>query len=708
MNSNHASSSLGKIVLLVVCLPLFFAAFGGWQFSRAWDPELSATREKYTSAIAEVESIIAEEGASAQVRVGKRTRTASAYLRELRADKASLEEHAVYTDIKTAAAGTVVVLGTLAALIGVAGLLTIRGLGKKALESRDALLRGFQSGMKKIPWLIGGVGFLTAGALALGIAYEVFNFALYGISGRGSGKVVIFGIVAVVFLLVYAFRLIWKIFQASRAVFERDPMQLMGKSVSREESPGVWSFVKEVADRAGAAMPDGIVLGLDEGFFVTEHPVTLRNGMPVPAGRILYLPLPYMAFMSKNEAAAVIGHELGHFTGADTEYSLHFSPIYAGAVGNLRAVASASEDDSGIMSFVAKPSSMMGEFFLDSFDLAVQHWSREREFAADQMGASVANNEAIALSLLRISVLAPHIYRALGECWEQGGKLEGGVLARVRELVRTEGLDDPMEHLEETMAHPTDSHPPMRQRLEAVGVAATSSLLEKARCTEDSGLLRELGIEGESVRESAPLSSALEAEFSKVAKDNADSITAELKETAAQGREELSFYEGGILIFVIWGLIILTAFSVSAAMGEDPRFRYGALAVGVAFLGFMIYRYRMRAKPFITLTINGILLPGQETVIPWAAVEDYGITVNSTNGITTNVVTTLDIAEGHDLPAGRPDRRVKCSVKKRRITITILNLRGRMNADKFSEVLGTYWRGGVARARLYEMRYGNV
>jgi Zn-dependent protease with chaperone function len=723
MSQQPASSSPGKIIAFVVFLPLACALAGGWQFHRAYDPALSDDLASYREAVEKVQAIRAADGPAARIRTGGgKTYAADTLLRELNEDAAYVEKLLVYEKSKLALSAVAVCLGALGALIGAWGLLAIRSLGKRALVSRDALLTGFQAGLKKIPWLIGGVGFLAAGALAFAVACEVLNLAVSGVSGRGAGKLVILGITAVIVLLVYAFRLVWKMFTASRAALERETMRLMGKSVSEREAPKVWAFVRSVAAKAGAAMPDGIVLGLDEGFFVTEHPVELRSGAPVPQGRILYLPLPYMAFMGRDEAAAVIGHELGHFTGADTEYSLRFSPIYAGAVNHLRAVAGAAADDGGIMAYVAKPSFMLGELYLDSFDRAVQHWSRRREFAADGVGAAVASSEAVALSLLRISVLAPLVRQALAECWQQGGQREGGVLARVRDLVRTHGLGDPREHLEEAQSHPTDSHPAMRRRLEAVGVDVTPALLERARDTEDSGLLRELGLEGDGRREEgtsaamtaaasgmapgAPLSSALEEEFSRVARDNADSVTASLKALAAQGREERAFYEGGILMFAIWGLIALLAFAASAFLTEHAYVRYGALTAGVGLSAFMLYRYRLRAKPFATFTMNGLRLPGQEELVPWTAVDDYSIMVHSTNGLTTNVEIILNMHEGYELPAAGPDRRVRFSRKKRRIAITVLNLRDRMNADTFSELLGIYWRGGLARAQLYAMRYG--
>lgn len=68
-------------------------------------------------------------------------------------------------------------------------------------------------------------------------------------------------------------------------------------------------------------------------------------------------------------------------------------------------------------------------------------------------------------------------------------------MARVRQLARENGLGDPSDFLEEGQAHPTDTHPATRQRLESVGAALTPALLARARDAHESPLLRELGLE---------------------------------------------------------------------------------------------------------------------------------------------------------------------------------------------------------------------
>lgn len=486
MPFSEDSSYRAKLVALIVLLPLALALCGAWQAWRA--ASLRAELAGYDAVLSR-ESALAVGSRKNGPTAGPRTGMA-----QITRVSPAQEE---YTTLGLGAlSAATLTFGLSAAVIGAAGLLSIRQAGRRALRSREVLLSGFRRGLKKLPWLIGAVGLLAALALACGLGYELIHFLAYDRAGsQNSARLIAWGVIVIFLLLLYGFKLIGNIIRASRAVLDTEPMLLIGKSVSEGEAPQVWRFVRSVAKEAGTVMPDAIVLGMDQGFFVTEHPVEFSTGEAAPQGRVLYLSLPYMIYMTREEAAAVIGHELGHFTGADTEYSLFFAPIYARAVDNLNAVAeAASIGQSVFVSIVAAPARLLSEFYLNAFHLAVRHWSRERELAADRVGAAAGGSEAVALSLLRISVLAPVVDQALAECWAKGGLPEGGIMARVRQLARENGLGDPSDFLEEGQAHPTDTHPATRQRLEAVGAALTPALLARARDVRESPLLRELGL----------------------------------------------------------------------------------------------------------------------------------------------------------------------------------------------------------------------
>jgi hypothetical protein len=393
--------------------------------------------------------------------------------------------------VMAALAGTAVlsIPALLAAAIGGFGLARIRAMGRAAMTSREALLRAFTSGRKLLPWLIVGNGFFVLVASAICLTLWTLLLGEYGAHDRNNMKLVIAGGLGVLALIFMAFKLIWTTYRSSRQLFEPEPLEAIGARIHENDAPALWAFVREVAGKARMAMPDHIVAGFDECFFVTESAVRLRDRETLPPGRTLYLPMPYMAFMGRDEAAAVIGHELAHFSGADTQYSQHFAPIYASAVKNLHML---HEADEGWLDLLIRPTRWLVEFFLDTFHLATRHWSRERELAADRAGASVAGARAIGLSLLRIGVLRPRVDEALER--QSGKNARGGILGQVIALVRQQGLDDPRQHLDDMQPHPTDTHPTTRKRLAALGIEENAALFAEAVNPQCSTLLVELGL----------------------------------------------------------------------------------------------------------------------------------------------------------------------------------------------------------------------
>ncbi len=92
---------------------------------------------------------------------------------------------------------------------------------------------------------------------------------------------------------------------------EEPVLHLLGRELDRVAAPGLWQWLGQIADRAGAPLPDHVVTGIEHCYFVTagQGPAGTR-GIPLE-GRTLYIPLTYASVMSEAESAAIIGHEPG-------------------------------------------------------------------------------------------------------------------------------------------------------------------------------------------------------------------------------------------------------------------------------------------------------------------------------------------------------------------------------------------------------------
>ena len=86
--------------------------------------------------------------------------------------------------------------------------------------------------------------------------------------------------------------------------------------------------MEALAKSLGALRPQHVVVGLDPNFFVTEARVRCPNGTLSAARSTARCPLARI--LSRAEFDAVIGDELGHFRGQDTQFEPAVLPDYRG------------------------------------------------------------------------------------------------------------------------------------------------------------------------------------------------------------------------------------------------------------------------------------------------------------------------------------------------------------------------------------------
>ena len=97
--------------------------------------------------------------------------------------------------------------------------------------------------------------------------------------------------------------------------------KLLGRSLTPQDAPDVWAYVRGLAAEVGCELPDHVVVGLDPTFFVSA-------GRPVPLwhecveGQTLFISLSFARIMTHDELRAMLGHELGHIKERHEDASL--------------------------------------------------------------------------------------------------------------------------------------------------------------------------------------------------------------------------------------------------------------------------------------------------------------------------------------------------------------------------------------------------
>lgn len=342
----------------------------------------------------------------------------------------------------------------LAIALGIGMVLLIRLAGRIVQNRRDLLWRVFGPGLRVT---LAAMVVLIAlhGALGLATVWYGESALLGYVHVRTLVAIGLAAAVGVISMAVSTFRFI-----------KPGNTEAVGLVVPRDEQPTLWGFVDEIAGKLSAQPPDNIVVGLEPNFYVTEFDVHHPRGKLT--GRTLFLSLPLARLLTKGELAAIVGHELGHFRGEDTAFSQRFYPIYRGTVDALESL----RDDKGEVPLTLRPAAYTLGFFLDAFAKAEREISREREFVADQAGAEVAGKEAMAAALVKAhaySTVWQPLMEQVQARLQQGEPLDN-VSRRFTELVQEKAVPESLRGLDEQeVPHPVDTHPPLSQRLEALG-----------------------------------------------------------------------------------------------------------------------------------------------------------------------------------------------------------------------------------------------
>jgi Zn-dependent protease with chaperone function len=243
--------------------------------------------------------------------------------------------------------------------------------------------------------------------------------------------------------------------------------EIAGEEISPQQAPELWERVRGQALKLGTAPPDRIVAGIDANFYVTEHPVIL-NGESKP-GRTLFVSLPLLKVLTTDEADAVLGHEMAHFSGEDTLWSSKLGPL----LDRIRIyLIHLSNGGLTVVAF------HFLHVFWKLYQVSLGKLSREREFRADKIGAELSTPGALARSLVKISAYCDYrdsvetdilAKQRLADDLHLADSVETGFPNHLRQFVSA-------PNFEAETPHPFDSHPPLSRRFKNLGLEPTTAL----------------------------------------------------------------------------------------------------------------------------------------------------------------------------------------------------------------------------------------
>lgn len=246
--------------------------------------------------------------------------------------------------------------------------------------------------------------------------------------------------------------------------------RVFGKILDKTKYPTIWQTVESIAQKMGAEVPNMIIAGMEPTFFVTEANILCLDGKV--QGRSLFISLPFCRVLSKTEFLAILGHEMGHFIGNDTRWSRKFYPIYRRANDTILSL-NTSNNEQGLAQLSLLPSFIFMSIFVGVFEKSEKAISRKRELNADLVGTKITSKEEMSSALLKA-----HLYQYVWIYTQQQMKK---VLSEGKQIINIsiffaqicQGI--PQDFMKSEIGnthttHPTDSHPPLVIRLNAMGL----------------------------------------------------------------------------------------------------------------------------------------------------------------------------------------------------------------------------------------------
>jgi len=671
-----------KLICLLVIVPLLLAALGGWERERAgeaaawlinYQADVSATRQTLQT--------LATQNPTALIDLGEEKIGIQPALERL--DKITAElptAQRINSGMRTLAPW-VMGLGLLAALIGVAALAGTQWAGRRARQSREKLLQAFALGSRLLPYVL--VSHVVAMATTVALALSFEGLAMWHIGRLGRGEFKLMAVLAVI--AAFCLYSIWLLLKQSRhmlGMFKPEPLEMFGAVVTHTQAPALWRDVNTLAGKLGALSPDHIVVSLTQGFYVTSSEAHVQPAHATLHGRTLHVPLLYLGLLSRDEIGAVIGHELAHFAGEDTEYSLRFLPIYDGVNRSLAVLLDTLLASDLIQEWLMRPSFLFGVFFMQRFDQAVNHWSRERELLADAAGARLVGNGAAASALLRVSVLQPLIEDALLALCDSAS--EEDLPAAALAALQGRELQVPPQALEIHQPHPTDSHPSNGERLQALAVSPDDALHSATRFVDAHAADGQIDAYFSAPR---TLREQLSRDLIDVAVTENTAHTALLETLATSTDGERELHEGGRWRGVLMAVCAVPFVGLGWAIMSQPwlapeRLKSNMLSaigagaaiavIALIFLWLGVRRFKRAPQVALRLTPEHFVFANLAQPLPIEHIA--GVTLQFMQGIWVTVELTPEapLPERRKTAFGVPGARI--NKKKRQVLLQMAQL----------------------------------
>lgn len=236
--------------------------------------------------------------------------------------------------------------------------------------------------------------------------------------------------------------------------------------VESSAQPRLAALVGDLAARLGAWPPEHYVLGLQPAVYATGarhylHPAEQELSLP-----LLYVSLPLLRALTREELVALLAHELAHWSVHEQRYSRSVHP----ALAELQRALQRSPG--GLAGMLRWPANTVLGTHAALWRRVQSGHERMRELLADEAAVTLVDPAALARALVKLAVLESE-WRAQDGDLEQAvvegrrAKNLGRVFERRLELLEPRGW---LREMAESRApHPCDRHEALFERVRTIG-----------------------------------------------------------------------------------------------------------------------------------------------------------------------------------------------------------------------------------------------
>ena len=311
----------------------------------------------------------------------------------------------------------------------------------------------------------------------------IFFFFFFFLLNELFGLKVFYIIIGLIFSISFIFSLKPIIFGICNFV-KLKYINRIGVRLDKINHSKIIGVINKIAKKIKAIPPKNIIIGLSTDFYALSKDVKLFNGVEekLLKGETLYISIPYLRILTIKELEGIIGHELAHFSGEDTYYTLKFAPYFRRLTEQFISFDNFLKETNNQFSKLFLTLSIYPLIFLyNEFSRKEEKISKIQELRADKYAAQACGDPKIFINALCKLNVYDLVWQNVEKDYyemvrnKEKNKIKNlslDFIRTIRNKIDKNKLDVYLKEIYKyEQKHPSDTHPTIEQRMKNLKVS---------------------------------------------------------------------------------------------------------------------------------------------------------------------------------------------------------------------------------------------